>query len=185
MKSAKVKRSRKNNDYFSLENLDSRVGTAHAKVSKYRQKGIRVSCTMTILNEFNHNTIRKAVDSKCYSLNYAMKDFIIRNVLKKRDEIISKLSPCFDVKFENIKDLHRDAESFYSDPDKKEKLHTLMEKKKISNILPGRHDIIIIAECNFISKSENKSVILLTNDGHFTEFSDEIKNKFNIDIDPI
>lgn len=185
MKTAKIKRGRKKDDFFLMEHVDVRVSRAHDKVAGYRQKGIQVKITKTILDEFNHDKTRKIVDEKCHFLNFAQREFMINQILNKKKEIISRFGQYFVINAEDIRNLLESVTDFYSDPAKEGKLEELRKRKGVKHVLPEPNDRIILAECCFLKNTENKDMILLTDDGHFTEFSQEIKNSFSIAIDAI
>lgn len=185
MKTAKIKRSRKKRDFFLLEHVDVRVSVTHDKLVGYRQKGIPLKTTKTILDEFNHDKTRRITDEKCHFLNFAQREFLIRQILKEKEKIISKFSPYFNIKTSDIRDLLKNVTDFYQDPKKKDRLEKLRKRKGVTYFLPEPNDKTILAECCHLKGSERKDITLLTDDGHFTEFSREIKNDFDIEIDAI
>ena len=185
MKSAKIKKSRKKKDMFHLENVDTRIYTAHNKFSHYRQQGIEVKTTTTILKEFDQNKIRKIVDEKFHFFNFAQRMHIIKQIWKKRSEIISKISPPINADTRDVREIFEEVKKFYSEPDKEQKLIEISNQKKRRNTLPETNDMIILSECHFTKKTRKIKVILLTNDSDFTEFCAEIKSRFDIEIDPI
>jgi hypothetical protein len=75
--------------------------------------------------------------------------------------------------------------SVVQDPGKKERLEELKRKKRAAYLLPEPNDIKILAECCYLKDSENKRMVFLTDDAHFTEFSQEIKNSLDIEVDAI
>ncbi len=185
MKTAKIKRGRRKRGLFLLENVDSRIAITHEKISSYRQRGIQTKMTKTILNEFDENKVRKIVDEKCYFLNFAQRMHIIKQILKKKKEIISRFGSCFNIGPDDIKEMLESITAFYMSPDIKQKLEEVKERKRSRYLLPSPNDMTILAECCFIKNLKRERTILLTDDAHFTAFSYEIKKRFDIGIDPI
>ena len=170
---------------FLLENLDTRIYTAHEKVSSYRQRGVQTKITKTVMDESGENKIRKIVDERCGFLNYAQRAHIINQVLEKRKEIISRFGPHFNISIGEIREACEKITAFYMAPEIKSGLEEIMKRKGSRYLLPSPNDVKLLAECCFIRNSENKKVILLTDDSHFTGFSSRIKKEFDIEIDSV
>ncbi len=182
MKTAKIKTGR-GKDYFFLENIDSRIPSSHKKISDYRQKRIETGLTTTILNEFTPDKIRRIVDEKCWSFNFAKRMHIINQINIKKREIIEKFS-LHDINTNEIKELLQDVSNFYTNPARKQALEDLSRRKGRKFLLPGPNDRTILAECCHLQKNY-KQIILVTDDGDFTNFGEEIKKVFGVIIDRI
>ncbi len=182
MKAARIK---KGGGIFSLESMDSRVSAAHEKVSGYRQKGIPVRITGTVIEESGNRKIWMIIDRKCGFLNYDQKRLLINQIISRRNEIFSKLAPHYEISLGQIKGAYDSILSFYTSPETKGMLEKIQERKESKYLLPSPNDMNLLAECIHIKESENKRVILLTDDSHFTEFSQEIRERFGIEIESL
>jgi len=182
MKAARIK---KGGRILPLEHTDSRISSAHEKVSAYRQKGIPVKITGTVMAESGNAKIRIIADKKFGSMNYDQRRFLVNQIITKRDEILSRLKPHYEASPEQIKRLYDDVLSFYTGVETRVNLEKIQERKESKYLLPSPNDMRLLAECAHIKESEGKNVILLTDDSHFTEFSQEIKERFGIEIEAL
>lgn len=185
MKTARIKKSRSKRDMFSLENVDSRVTSAHERFSSCRQRGIETRTTKTALREFNKRAVRRIIDQRCGFLNFAHRAHIIGQVLKKRKDVLSKLLPHISFTESELAGVIKEVTDFYSEPDKKEKLEELSRKKRRKSLLPEPNDIRILSECILLKRKESRNITLLTDDGDFTHFTKEIKERFGVGIDRV
>jgi len=167
MKTARIKKGGK--DFF-LENMDSRISIAHEKVSGYRQKGVPVKITGTVLKESEFSKIRMVVQKKYGFLIYLQRKLLLDQILSKRMEIISRIEPHFEINEDDIRETYKSIVSFYASPDIRKELEEIKKKKESAYLMPSESDIRLLAECCFIRDKESKEVILITDDSHFTEF---------------
>lgn len=166
---------------ISLHSFDIRIPKVHNKMSEIR-KNEEVTVTKTIIDEFGLALIRAVNDTAenfRYKLNYAARAYLKYRIQKRKIELLARYSS-YNVP-ENP-ELFKEVTNFYIElVSKDDRLKKLKIKKSRRDILPERTDRILMCESiYFVGKRPSSSIF--SDDGDFTEFASEIKNKFNVNI---
>lgn len=181
MYNVEIKIAKRNSIKLNL--WDSRIEAAHSKISYYRQNQIDIRITKTIENEFSNALVRVMYEiAENKGLNRAQSTFLFHKIHSRKNNIISKLNPIF---VNHNTSVFKQVEDFYTNLSNiNDRLEQLRKEKGRKDILPEVVDRKLLAEA-VILKNNNRDVTILTDDSDFTEFTKEIKDTFEIKIEPI
>lgn len=172
-----------NGNYRSKGSIKTFKSNFNDKVSAFVSKCNEIWLTDTIENEAR-NVLSKAVnnlfDKKFGEGNQALLRSVIITQAKQRLTQLFIDSNCKDIENIDISAISSFYNDLYSTSEGMRKLEELKIKKRVNYWMPETNDIIILAEAVELLKED--LLCLISGDGHFIEFKDEIFSDFELEI---
>ena len=172
-----------NGNYRRSGSIKTFKSNFNDKVSEFVSKCNEIWFTDIIKNEAR-NVLSKAVnilfDEKFGEGNQALlRSVIISQAMERLNQLFND-STCKDVEDIDTAAIYSFYNNLYATPEGMRKLEELKIRKRVNYWMPETNDIIILAEAVELLKKE--LLCLISGDGHFTEFKDEILADLNLTI---
>jgi hypothetical protein len=148
-----------------------------------KQKKLRLFVTETVKNEALTKLPR--IVNRYFDRTGIRAHPVRHNMYLKIRKRLLELIGSVDVK-NTTSDIHQVEAMFMrftKDPKLFKKFQELKYAKKRSNILPSTTDMQILGEAHILA--QDHKTYLITDDGDYIDFKDEIKNELNVTVVPI
>jgi hypothetical protein len=151
----------------------------HDFFSYCRRESIPLITTKTVRDE-SSSTLAEAVVGYCRRSRIRSNAVILHLFAKcnqRLHELINKKS-----KKESPKVSINIGRSFYQKFKHDKRLIELKKRKRRDTLLPEKGDMKIVSEAAKLAEDSNYNLFLLSNDGDFIEFSEELKKEFGFTV---
>lgn len=143
-----------------------------------KQKAVQICVTKTVKDEaFDnlHKIVNRYFDRARIFAPTVRQNIYLK--IRKRLRDLITYTGNLDVK-SDVKPIERMYKRLSQNPDQQKKLVKLKQKKRRKNLMPSSKDMKILSEAVALSKTSK--VYLISGDGDFLDFKDEIKKEFDM-----